>query len=107
MDETIGSIVKYNRANDIVFKLKAKEGGATFDGLVDKRIFTGENNLHAIMDKQTCLWHLTYDNGTLPAQLKGQYTGFNKLFDTVRVYYGKRNIEITETIDAEESSTSN
>jgi hypothetical protein len=68
-------------------------------GLVDPRLFTGENKLHAIKDTQTCLWHLKYDQGIVPPPLKGQYTGFNQLKKFCEDYFQKRNMRIKEVID--------
>jgi hypothetical protein len=100
MDATSGP-VKYNRASDIIFKLKKKEGevGITSTGLIDNRLFTGTNNLHAIMDKQTCLWHLQYDSGILPLELKTQYTSYKKALAAVTDYFNRRNIEIVDVVD--------
>ena len=67
--------------------------------MVDSRLFTGENRLHAIMDTQTTLWHLAYDNGILPQPLKQQFTSFTKLHGYVKDYLSRRNIEIVEVID--------
>jgi hypothetical protein len=92
--------VKKNVSNDIILVLKAKEG-ATKDslGMTDNRMFTGENKLHAIMDTQSTLWHLQYEQGALPPALKGQWTGFKQLHKYATDYYNKRNVEITEVID--------
>lgn len=100
-------IVKYNRAQDIVFKLKPREGlQLNTSGIVDRRLFLGGNSLHAKMNKQTCLWRCEYEMGELPPQLKGQFTSFNKIYDAIRVYFDKRNIDIIETIDAEDPTIS-
>jgi hypothetical protein len=90
------------RKTDIILKLKPIEGvlpKTSNDRLVDTRLFTGVNNLHAIMDRQTCLWHLVYDNGMLPAALKTKFTSFTRLEQAVRDYMLKRNVEIVEIID--------
>ena len=68
-------------------------------GLVDPRLFTGENKLHAIKNPQTCLWSLKYDMGIVPPPLKGQYTGFNALKKFCEDYFNKRNMRIKEIID--------
>lgn len=100
MDATEQSVIKENRKNDIVFKLRPKEGGAERqDGLIDKRLFTGGNNLHAILDRQTMLWGLAYDSGVLPQQLQQRFTGLTPLYKTVRDYFDKRNVDIVEIID--------
>lgn len=91
---------KENRKTDIILKLKPKEGGARKNtGLIDYGVFTGTNNLHAIMDTQTCLWHLAYDHGKLPPQLKMKFTGYHSLMKHVTDYMKLRNVEIIEVLD--------
>lgn len=91
---------KENRKTDIVLKLKPVNGRPKGpSGLLDTGLFTGNNNLHAIMDTQTCLWSLAYDHGKLPPQLKQRYTGFHPLMKHVTEYMRLRNIEISEVQD--------
>lgn len=106
MDETIGP-VKYNRANDIIFKLKRTGDVKDNRGLVDNRLFTGTNNLHGIMDTQTCLWHLKYEQGTIPPQLHTQFTSYKKMLAAVTSYFEKRNIEIVEILDGPPALSTN
>lgn len=89
------------RSPDRILVLKVKDGKAPIasTGLIDKRLFTGENNLHAIMDMQTCLWTVKYDNGGLPEPLKQQFTSFSSLLKHTRAYFHKRNVEIVEVKD--------
>lgn len=68
-------------------------------GAVDNRLFKGTNKLHAVMDDQTCLWHMRYDSGVLPGALQQQFTSFTKLITFVTEYYKRRNIRIVEVID--------
>jgi hypothetical protein len=68
-------------------------------GLVDARLFTGENKLHAIMDQQTSLWKLKYDQGNVPVPLQCHFTSFAKLKLYAEDYFRKRNIEIIEVKD--------
>lgn len=93
--------VKKQRATDIVLKLKVMEGkfATNSGGVIDKRLFDGSNNLHAIQDRQTTLWHVIYDHGANPQVFKQRFTDFNTLYDFVSRYYAKRNIEIAEIID--------
>ena len=93
--------IKKNRATDIILVLKVIDGKAPLNstGLTDSRLFTGDNNLHAIMDKQTCLWYLQMDSGLLPKPLMQRFTGLGLLMKFVVEYYKKRNIEIKEVID--------
>lgn len=90
-----------NRSTDIILVLKPMEGKKPLSaaGMVDNRLFNGENNLHAIMDTQTCLWRLTIDNGILPPVLRQQFTGFSRLLNFVKGYYDRRNVEIAEIRD--------
>lgn len=64
-------------------------------GLVDKSLFTGGNQLHAIQ-QDSGLWSLKYEKGALPEPLKQQFTGFNILLRFCKTYFEKRNLEITE-----------
>lgn len=68
-------------------------------GVVDPSLFTGENKLHAILDRQTMLWHLKYESGVLPMPLKQNFTSFKMLMKFVEDYFKKRNIIIKEVID--------
>ena len=71
----------------------------TSTGLVDSRLFTGENKLHAIKNPQTCLWSLRYDSGLIPPALRGRFTSFKALTDRCQRYFETRNIKIKEIID--------
>lgn len=68
-------------------------------GLVDPRLFSGENKLHAVMDQQTSLWHFKYDQGIVPPPLKCQFTSFKALRSHAEAYFRLRNIEIVEVKD--------
>jgi hypothetical protein len=85
-----------------IFELKPVSGGsATKDtGLIDKKLFTGENKLKAEMDPQTTLWVMSYENGVVPAALKQRFTSFSKLRAFAESYFKKRNVEITEILNA-------
>lgn len=86
---------------DRVLVLKVKEGMKPLNtsGVADPRLFTGENKLHAVMDTQSCLWKLKYDNGGIPEELKGNFTNFTALKKFAEAFYGKRNIDIIEVKD--------
>ena len=68
-------------------------------GLVDPRLFKGENTLHVFMDSATCLWYFKYDFGVLPQQLKQGFTSFSRALEHARSYFKLRHIEITEVKD--------
>ncbi len=89
------------KKSDRVLVLKPIEGKETLTnkGLVDKRLFSGGNNLHAIRDQQTTLWNFKYESGVLPDELRQKFTSFTKLKAHADEYFEKRNIEITEVLD--------
>lgn len=93
--------VNKNRGTDIVFRLKAKEGMQVKNsvGIADSRLLTGDNKLHAILDHQTGLWYMQYDNGVLPPILKQRFTTLHYLVTFAKGYYDKRNVEIEEVRD--------
>src|SRR6266853_529038 len=64
------------RARDRIFKLGVIDDKLPKNstGMVDTRLFTGENNLHAKMDPETCFWSLQYDSGALPQPLENNFT---------------------------------
>lgn len=95
------NIVK-NKSYDRILEL-AKDDTASgvrdSGGLIDNRLFTGGNRLHAIMDPQTTFWRVQYDAGLPPSPLRQQFTSFSRLLSFVEDYYKKRNIKITKVID--------
>jgi len=94
------SKAKRNANTDIILVLKPIDGAPkSTAGLVDRRLFSGDNTLHAKMNLQTCLWHMEYDKGLLPNPLHQQFTSFQALLKHARQYFLTRNIEITEIID--------
>ena len=68
-------------------------------GIVDPRLFNGENNLVAVKDIETCMWTLRYQKGILPNELKQTFTSFSALTKYVTHYYKTRNIRIKEIKD--------
>jgi len=95
--------IKVQRGNDRILKLKVIDGEKPISslGLVDPRLFTGENKLHALLEDNSSLWHLKYDSGTLPAPLRQRFTGYSKLVTFVRDYFARRNVEVEEVIHAD------
>lgn len=89
------------KSTDRVFVLEKIEGTATKDskGMVDNRLFTGENKLHAKMDPTNCQWYMQYESGVVPEPLMGRFTSFDKLKTHVENYYHKRNIKIKQVIE--------
>lgn len=94
---------KYNRASRIELVLRPMEGKHPKDstGLVDTRLFKGENKLFAFYDPQTNLWNSRYMLGITPEPLKQRFTTYNSLITHVKSYLKRRNIEITEELDKE------
>ncbi len=90
------------RAKDRVFKLGIidKKLPKNSTGMVDTRLFSGENALHAKMDPETCFWFLQYESGgALPQPLKVNFTSFPALKRYAEDYFRTRNIEIKEVVD--------
>lgn len=88
-------------SDDRVFSLRPKEGlkpVSQTGAAVDKRLFTGDNNLHAVRDIRKGVWFLRYDNGATPEGLKGEWSEFNMLTGFVTAYFDKRNIEVTSIL---------
>lgn len=87
-----------NEITDRVFVLAPMDGKDPLStkGLVDPRLFSGENNLHAIMDPTNCMWYLRYDAGILEQPLKQKFTNFKILKKFVEDYYRRRNIQVKE-----------
>lgn len=67
-------------------------------GLVDPRLFTGGNRLHAIKDPRRALWFMKYDAGSVPPALKQRFTSFGKLYNAAETYFKRRGLRIRETV---------
>lgn len=89
------------RSPDRVLQLKVIDGTQpkTSTGLLDPRLFTKGNNLHAIQNPENNLWVLQYDQGVLPQQLKQSFTSFKKLLQHTEMYLKVRNVEVVEVRD--------
>lgn len=89
------------RKNDRTFVLEPMEGKTPLSsyGKPMAKVFMSPDNFHAIMDSQTCLWHVKLDKGELPLPLKQQFTSFSKLYNFTKDYLGRRNINIKEIKD--------
>lgn len=89
-----------NRSNDRVLVLEPMEGGSlNSKGMADKRLFTGENKLHALLDPHNMLWSIRYDHGIPPQPFQQRFTSFPRLYNFVEDYYKRRNVKITKVID--------
>jgi hypothetical protein len=100
VDKTLNVI--RNLTSDRVIKLKPREGEKPLNskGMVDTRLFSGDNNIHVKMDKQSSLWYFEYDNGVLPQQLQQRFTSYSKALDFAKQYYDRRNVDVKEVVDA-------
>ena len=90
-----------HRSADRILELSVIDGKKPLSssGLIDPRLFNGDQKLHAVMDPQTSLWSFKYSEGILPQPLKGTFTGFTALRKFAEDYFKKRNIEIKEIKD--------
>lgn len=83
-------------SDDRILKLKILDGEKpkSSSGIVDTRLFTGENEIHAIRNEWN-YWILKYKQGTLPPALDQSFTTFEKLLQHATAYFLTRNVEIT------------
>lgn len=88
-------------SNDRVISLNPIDGkrAVATNGLIDPRLFTGENKLHLVRDPSNSMWFYQYEMGMLPEPLKQRFTTFDRAVKHAREYFKKRNIEIKEIID--------
>lgn len=90
------------RRTDRILVLKPVEGKSSKSstGLVDPRLFKGENSLHVVMDPSSCLWSFKYEQGGLPFPLRDvSFTSFGKALNHAKEYFKSRNVEIVEIKD--------
>ena len=85
---------------DRVICLEPVEGKTVLSstGIVDKRLFNGENRLHAVKDPQFNFWYMKYDSGRLPEPLQQKFTSFTALLKFAEDYMARRNVRIKEVI---------
>lgn len=91
------------RGNDRAFVLELIDDKLPISstGLVDKRLFNGENRIHAIRDEgSNNLWYFKYDHGALPDKLGGKrFTKFELANKYLEEYFRDRNVRVKEVID--------
>ena len=89
------------KANDRIFVLEKMVGEHTLTpkGMIDNRLFSGENKLHAKLDPSNSQWFLQYDSGLVPEPLRSRWTSFAKLKEYVTSYFNRRNINIKQIIE--------
>lgn len=88
------------KSNTRVFKLEVIDGKKpkSSTGLIDPRVFSGENNFAAVRDSRN-IWSFKVKAGGLPEALKSKYTTFENLYEYAVKYFAGRNMKITEVID--------
>jgi len=93
-------------SDDRVFVFHTIEGMEKLaaNGLVDQRLFNGENKLHAKKEPETGLWYLQYDKGGLPPVLKQKWTSMKAMKTAAIEYFRKRGLMITEVEDEPKDS---
>lgn len=87
-------------SDDRILVLKVIDGKKAMNssGLVDPRLFTGENRLHAVFDPRTGMWNMRYETGGLPGALQQKFMEFSDLVEAAKKYYAGRNIEIVDIL---------
>lgn len=100
MDRTANKINQISNDRVIVLAPMPGKTARAVSGQVDSRLFNGENRLHALRDPQTGLWSLRYDHGITQQSLQQRFTTWQKIYDFTKTYFGRRDIEIKEIIDA-------
>lgn len=86
------------RAVDRTFVFEKMGDIKNTTGMVDNRLFSGENRLHAKMDDHS-LWYLQMESGLLADPLKQKWTSFSKLKEYIDGYFQRRNVKLKEVID--------
>lgn len=94
-------VIDNNYASDRVLVLKVIDGlkAKSSLGVVDPRLFNGENNLHLVMNTENSLWGFKYDRGNIPGALNQQFTSVERALQCATTYLKDRNIEIIEVIE--------
>jgi len=81
----------------VLEKVNTEDKSST--GLVDVRLFKGENILHAVQHPEYSTWTLKYEHGILPKPLKQTFTSFQALYTYTENYFKRRNARIAKVID--------
>lgn len=90
------------RSDDRVLVLQPIDGmkPKSSTGIVDPRLFTGDNKLHAVRDPSFSWWTLKYDSGGIPPALQQRYMSFDDLLTIVKDYFKHRNIQVVDVKDS-------
>lgn len=86
------------RSIDRILLLEKIDKSNKDTGLMDPSVFTGKNNLHAVMDEK-CMWSFKYEHGHVPPQLRSKFTDFKTAKNFAENYLLTKNIKITGVID--------
>lgn len=91
-------VVDNNLSSDRVIGLKPIDGlkPKSSTGLVDPRLFKGENSLHLCMNLENSLWYFRYAQGNIPGALDQHFTTVEKALEYAKTYFRERNLEIVE-----------
>jgi hypothetical protein len=89
------------RATDrcLVLKVLDSKKPRSATGMIDTRLFNGDNRLHCILDEKTLLWYFKLDCGNIPPVLRQKFTRFNEALNFAKTYYKSRNVEVVQVID--------
>lgn len=69
------------------------------NGMIDPKVFAGENNLHLVMDLVTGLWTFKYERGVVPGPLRDRFASPKQALVFAEAYLKTKNIKIVEVQD--------
>lgn len=94
--------VSTKASDDRILQVSPIEGkvAKSSSGLLDPRLYTGDNRIHAVMNPSTRLWSFKYEQGLVPNSLKQEFTSFTKLLKFAQAYFKNRNLQIKEITHA-------
>src|SRR5688572_19840250 len=84
------------RSGDRIILLEPIGDAKAVTGMIDNRLFKGENTLHVVSDPEYSTWTFKYERGILPKPLKQTFTSFGKALKFAEDYFKKRNIRIAK-----------
>lgn len=87
------------RKNDRILVLSKIDPKNKDTGMFDPKVFSGENNLHVVMDLITGLWTFRYERGIIPGAMKGRFSSFKEAYNFAEAHLKTKNIKIIEVLD--------
>lgn len=87
-----------NATKDKILILEPIGAAYNTSGMLDKRLFTGENKLHAVLEDNG-LWSFHYDSGIMNEPLKQKFTSLSMALKAAKTYFDKRNVRVKEIIE--------